>query len=144
VKRLAEQSATAASEVGGLVGAIQKQMTQVAVTMLRGEQAVNGVEELSSEALRALDAIVRSTADAEEHARRIASTAATQDDALARLAARVRDATALSSRNRASAADLASRAEDQAKALGELERAAQELSGVSMQLGEVARRFVSA
>ena len=144
VKRLAEQSATAASEVGGLVGAIQKQMTQVAITMLRGEQAVGGVEELSAEALRALDAIVRSTADAEDHARRIASTAASQDDALARLASRVRAATELSSRNRASAVDLAARAEDQSRALVELERAAQELSAVSLQLGEVARRVVSA
>ena len=144
VQRLAEQSATAATEVGGLVGAIQKQMTQVAVTMLKGEQAVGGVEELSAEALRALDAIVRSTADAEEHARRIASTAATQDEALARLANRVRNATEISARNRASAAELAGRAEDQAKALAALERAAQELSAVSIQLGEVARRFVSA
>jgi methyl-accepting chemotaxis protein len=144
VQRLAEQSATAATEVGGLVGAIQKQMTQVAVTMLKGEQAVGGVEELSAEALRALDAIVRSTADAEEHARRIASTAATQDEALARLANRVRNATEISARNRASAAELAGRAEDQSTALAKLERSAQELSAVSIQLGEVARRFVSA
>jgi methyl-accepting chemotaxis protein len=144
VRRLAEQSATAASEVGGLVGAIQKQMTQVAVTMLRGEQAVGGVEELSAEALRALDAIVRATAEAEEHALRIAATAASQDEALARLAGRVRSATEISARNRASAAQLADRAGDQATALAQLERAAQELSAVSVQLGEVARRFVSA
>ncbi len=144
VKRLAEQSATAASEVGDLVGAIQKQMTQVAVTMLKGEQAVGGVEELSAEALRALDAIVNATADAEEHARRIANTAASQDDALARLAQRVRAATEITVRNRASATQLADRAGEQATALANLERAAQELSAVAIQLGEVARRFASA
>ncbi|HEY2807124.1 MAG TPA: methyl-accepting chemotaxis protein [Gemmatimonadales bacterium] len=144
VRRLAEQSGTAANEVGDLVGAIQKQMTQVAVMMLRGEQVVGGVEELSAEALRALDAIVVATADAEDHARRIASTAATQDDALARLASRVRDATAITVRNRASATQLADRAGEQATALAQLERAAQELAAVSVQLGEVARRFVSA
>ena len=144
VRRLADQSATAASEVGSLVGAIQKQMTQVALTMLRGEQAVSGVEELSEEALRALDAIVHATADAEDHARRIAATAATQDTALAELSTRVRAATELSSRNRASAAQLADRAEDQATSLAALERSAQELSAVALQLGEVARRFASA
>ncbi len=144
VKRLAEQSATAASEVGDLVGAIQKQMTQVAVTMLKGEQAVGGVEELSAEALRALDAIVNATADAEDHARRIANTAASQDDALARLAERVRAATEITVRNRASATQLADRAGEQATALANLERAAQELSAVAIQLGEVARRFASA
>ena len=144
VRRLADQSATAASEVGTLVGAIQKQMTQVALTMLRGEQAVNGVEQLSAEALRALDAIVTSTADAEDHARRIAATAASQDAALAQLSARVRAATEISSRNRASAAQLADRAEDQATSLANLERSAQELAAVAVQLGEVARRFASA
>jgi len=144
VRRLAEQSATAASEVGTLVGAIQKQMGQVALTMLKGEQAVNGVEELSAEALRALDAIVHATAEAEDHARRIATTAATQDEALARLATRVRAATEISTRNLASAGLLADRAEDQASSLGELEHAAQELAAVALQLGEVARRFASA
>ena len=144
VRRLADQSGTAASEVGSLVGAIQKQMTQVALTMLRGEQAVNGVEELSAEALRALDAIVNATADAEDHARRIAATAATQDEALAQLSARVRAATEISSRNRASAAQLATRAEDQATSLATLERSAQELAAVAVQLGEVARRFANA
>jgi len=144
VRRLAEQSATAASEVGTLVGAIQKQMGQVASTMLKGEQAVNGVEELSAEALRALDAIVGATADAEDHARRIATTAASQDEALARLAGRVRSTSEMSARNLASAGLLADHAADQASSLGELERASQELAAVSLQLGEVARRFASA
>ena len=144
VRRLAEQSATAASEVGTLVGAIQKQMGQVALTMLKGEQAVNGVEELSAEALRALDAIVGATADAEDHARRIATTAASQDEALARLAGRVRSTSEMSARNLASAGLLADHAADQASSLGELERASQELAAVSLQLGEVARRFASA
>jgi len=144
VRGLADQSSTAANEVGALVGAIQKQMTQVAQTMLKGEQAVTGVEDLSAEALRALDAIVSATALAEEHSRRIATTASEQDAALARLAERVRAATDLSSRNRASATSLADRAEEQATALAALERAARELASVATQLGEVARRFASA
>ena len=144
VRRLADQSAQAAREVGAMVGAIQKQMSQVSVTMVRGEQAVGGVGELSAEAQRALDAIVAATADAEDHARRIARTAASQDEALGLLAARVRAATEISARNRASAIQLADHAEDQARALTDLERSAQELAAVSVELGEVARRFASA
>lgn len=144
VRRLADQSAQAASEVGQLVGAIQRQMTQVAGTMLRGEQAVGGVEELSAEALQALDAIVVSTAEAESHARAIAATAAGQDQAIGQLATRVRDAAEIARRNRAAAADLAQRADEQARQLAELERSAQELSAVATQLGEVARRFANA
>ena len=144
VRRLAEQSAQAASEVGQLVGAIQKQMTQVAATMLRGQQAVGGVEELSAEALAALDAIVASTADAESHARAIATTAAGQDEAIAQLAGRVRDAAEIARRNRGAATDLAQRADEQARQLAELEHSAQELSAVAVQLGDVARRFANA
>ncbi len=144
VRQLADQSAGAAREVGALVDAIQRQMTQVAATMLRGEQAVGGVEDLSAEALRALDAIVVATAEAERHALEIARTAAGQDAALARLSERVRAATEISSGNRASAAQLADRAKEQARQLAELERSAQELDAVARQLGDVARRFASA
>ena len=144
VRVLADQSSEAAREVGSLVDAIQKQMAQVALTMLRGEQAVGGVEELSAEALTALDAIVKATADAERHARQIASTAAGQDTALAKLSERVRAATEISGKNRNAAGQLAERASEQARQLAELERSAQELAAVATQLGEVARRFASA
>jgi methyl-accepting chemotaxis protein len=144
VRRLADQSGEAAREVGALVGAIQKQMSQVVTTMRKGEQVVRGVEELSAEALRALEAIVVSTAEAELHARRIAATAGTQDEALARLTGRVREESEIAVSNRASAARLKGRTDDQARALAELERAAQELTAVSVRLGEVARRFASA
>jgi len=144
VRRLAESSSAAAGEVGQLVTAIQKQMTSVAQQMQRGELAVQGVEELSSEAMRALDAIVVATADAERHALRIAQTAAGQDAATRALADRVRAATELSTRNRASAAQLADRAEEQSRRHGELEHAAQELAALAVQLGEVSRRFANA
>ena len=144
VRLLADQSADAAKEVGTLVAAIQKQMGQVAQAMQRGESAVGGVEELSAEALRALDAIVAATADAEEHARQIARTAAGQDTSIARLAERVRASTEIATRNRASATSLADRAQEQSRQLGEVERAARELEAVAQRLGEVARRFASA
>jgi len=144
VRRLAESSSQAAAEVGQLVTAIQKQMTSVAQQMQRGEQAVQGVEELSAEAMRALDAIVAATADAEAHARRIAETAAGQDLAIRELAGRVRAATELSARNRTSATELAARAEEQARELAELEHSAQEMAALASQLGEVSRRFANA
>jgi methyl-accepting chemotaxis protein len=144
VRLLADQSADAAREVGALVAAIQKQMGQVAQAMQRGEAAVGGVEELSAEALHALDAIVSATADAERHAREIARTAAGQDESIARLAERVRASTEIATRNRASATALADRAQEQSRQLGEVERAARELERFAQRLGEVAKRFASA
>jgi methyl-accepting chemotaxis protein len=112
--------------------------------MRRGEQAVGGVEEVSSRSLAALDAIVSSTADATGHARSIAGTAAEQDVALALLAERIRCSAEISRKNRRAAEDMASRAEDQARELAELERSTRELEAVATHLGDVARRFANA
>ena len=144
VRRLADQSADAAREVGQLIAAIQKQMTQIVELMLRGETAVRGVEELSSSSITALVGIVEATAGATAAARRIAGTAAEQDDALSALTERVRAAAEISKRNRDEAEDMADRAGDQARELVELERSARELEAVAEQLRDVARRFANA
>ncbi|MBI1723520.1 MAG: GAF domain-containing protein [Gemmatimonadetes bacterium] len=143
VRRLADQSARAAGEASQLVAAIQQQMAGVVEQMRRGEQAVGGVEEISSASLAALEAIVRSTADATGHAHSIAGTAAEQDAALGLLAERIRSSADISRRNRREAEEMASRAGDQARELAELERSTRELEAVASQLGEVARRFAN-
>jgi methyl-accepting chemotaxis protein len=144
VRRLADQSFQAAREVGSLVAAIQKQMGEVVQQMRKGEQAVGGVGEISGASLAALEAIVRSSADATARARSIAATAAEQDRSLHQLAERIRGAAELSRTNRGEAEEMAARAEEQARALAELERSTRELESVAVELGEVARRFASA
>src|SRR3989454_8902341 len=59
VRRLAEQSASAAAEAAELVQDIHRQVGEVVEQMRRGQVNVGGVEELSSAALQALDAILR-------------------------------------------------------------------------------------
>lgn len=144
VRHLADETSRAAREVGALVTNIQRQMGQVAMLMLRGEQTVGGVEDLSSASLQALDGIVSSTAEATSHAGRIAETASEQDDGLAELAQRVRGAAESSRATRESAARLAARAGDQARQLEALERSARALESVAEELRAVARRFASA
>src|SRR5581483_3998782 len=61
VRRLAEQSGGAAEE-GELVQDVHRQVGEVVEQMRRGQVTVGGVEELSSAALAALDAIVAATA----------------------------------------------------------------------------------
>jgi methyl-accepting chemotaxis protein len=144
VRRLADQSGQAAGEVGRLMSAIHRQIAQVVEQMRRGEEAVSGVGELSSGSLEALEAIVRSTADAREHARRIAGTAAAQDASLAQLAGRIRSSAELSMQNRGEAEEMAQRATEQAEQLAALQASTRELEAVADELGEVARRFASA
>ncbi len=143
VRRLAEQSATAALEAGELVQDIHRQVGEVVEQMRRGQVNVGGVEELSAAALEALDAIVAATAEATGHAQRIAAAAAEQDKAFGRLRARIHAVAEISGRNRAEADDVATRADEAARGLTDLERATRELEDVAAMLRELTRGFAS-
>ncbi len=143
VRRLAEQSATAALEAGDLVQDIHRQVGEVVEQMRRGQVNVGGVEELSSAALEALDAIVAATAEATGHAQRIAAAAGEQDKAFGVLRKRIHAVAAIAGKNRAEADDVATRADEQARGLTDLERATRELEDVAAMLRELTRGFAS-
>src|SRR6266516_156172 len=127
VRRLAEQSATAALEAGELVQDIHRQVGEVVEQMRRGQVNVGGVEELSSAALQALDAIVAATAEATSHAQRIAAAAGDQDKAFGKLRQRIHAVAEIAGKNRAEADDVATR----------------ELEEVAAMLRELTRGFAS-
>jgi methyl-accepting chemotaxis protein len=143
VRRLAEQSASAALEAGELVQDIHRQVGEVVEQMRRGQVSVGGVEELSSAALEALDAIVTATATATDHAQRIAAAAHDQDQAFGVLRQRIHAVAAIAGKNRAEADDVATRADEAARGLGDLERATRELEDVAAMLRELTRGFAS-
>ncbi len=143
VRRLAEQSATAAAEAAELVQEIHGQVGEVVEQMRRGQVNVGGVEELSAGALEALDAIVAATAEATSHARRIADAAGEQDQAFARLRERINAVAAIAWKNRTETEDVATRANEAAAGLSELERATRELEQVASMLRELTRGFAS-
>ena len=143
VRRLAEQSAGAAAEAGELVADIHRQVGEVVEQMRRGQVNVAGVEELSSDALAALEAIVQSTAEATAHAQRIASTAGEQDEAFERLRQRISAVAAISLQNRAEAEGVSARAGEAATGLTDLERATRELEEVAGRLRDLTRGFAS-
>jgi methyl-accepting chemotaxis protein len=143
VRRLAEQSATAALEAGQLVADIHREVGEVVEQMRRGQVTVGGVEELSSEALTALDSIVAATAEATAHARRIATSAEEQGSAFEGLRLRIGAVAEIAGKNRASADDVAARAGEAARGLTELERATRELEQVATMLRDLTRSFAS-
>src|SRR5437879_6272115 len=142
-RHLAEQSATAAHEAGELGPDIHRQVGEVVEQMRRGQVNVGGVEELSSAALEALDAIVAATAEATSHAQRIAAAAGDQDKAFGKLRQRIHAVAAIAGKNRAEADDVATRAEEAARGLTDLERATRELEEVAAMLRELTRGFAS-
>jgi methyl-accepting chemotaxis protein len=143
VRRLAEQSASAAVEAGELVQDIHRQVGEVVEQMRRGQVNVGGVEELSSTALEALDAIVAATAEATSHAQRITAAAADQDKAFGKLRQRINAVATIAGQNRAEADDVATRADEAARGLTDLERATRELEDVAAMLRELTRGFAS-
>jgi methyl-accepting chemotaxis protein len=143
VRRLAEQSASAALEAGELVQDIHRQVGEVVEQMRRGQVNVGGVEQLSSAALEALDAIVAATAEATGHAQRIAEAAGEQDKAFGRLRERIHAVAQIAGKNRAEADDVATRASEAARGLSDLERATRELEDVAAMLRELTRGFAS-
>jgi methyl-accepting chemotaxis protein len=143
VRHLAEQSATAAAEAGDLVQDIHRQVGEVVEQMRRGQVNVGGVEELSSAALEALDAIVAATAEATAHAGRIAEAAGEQDQAFARLREKINAVATIAGKNRTEADDVATRASEAAQGLTDLERATRDLEQVAAMLRDLTRGFAS-
>jgi len=142
VRDLAAQSLTAATESRALLEEIANQVTAVSTQMERGRQVVAGVEELSADAARALDAIVETTSSAGRHAQAIAATAAQQLDAVSGLTGQIERVATGSSRTLSETDALASRAAEAAASGAELERAIRELGEVATDLQRIARHFV--
>ena len=141
VRELAAQSLHAAREAGNLLGEIATQVTAVSGQMEQGRDVVAGVEELSANAARALDAIVGTTSEAGGHAKAIAATAAQQRDAVDALTGQIEQVAASSARSRVDTDTLAKRAGEAAAGQADLERSIRELGGLAADLQRIARHF---
>ena len=141
VRDLAAQSLHAAREAGNLLGEIATQVSAVSGQMERGRDVVTGVEELSANAAKALDAIVGTTGEAGGHAKAIAATAAQQRDAVNALTGQIEQVAASSARSRVDTDTLAKRAGEAAAGQADLERAIRELGGLASDLQRIASHF---
>jgi methyl-accepting chemotaxis protein len=141
VRDLAAQSLHAAREAGNLLGEITTQVSAVSGQMERGRDVVAGVEELSANAARALDAIVGTTGEAGGYAKAIATTAAQQRDAVNTLTSQIEQVAASSARGRVDTESLAKRAGEAAAGQADLERAIRELGGLAADLQRIASHF---
>jgi methyl-accepting chemotaxis protein len=141
VRDLAAQSLHAAREAGNLLGEIAGQVSAVAQQMDQGRDVVAGVEELSADAAKALDAIVGTTGEAGGYAKAIAATAAQQRDAVNSLTGQIEQVAASSARSRIDTDALARRAAEAASGQVDLERAIKELGQLAADLQRIASHF---
>jgi methyl-accepting chemotaxis protein len=141
VRSLAEQSAGAAGDAGQLVQVMQARLKEVVEQMRRGQAAVGGVENMSSQGLEELASIVRATHDATEHVKRIAETAESQHTALERLGTRIGSVAEISARNRTDATAVRERAESVSRGVDHLGMAARELDAIATMLADLTHQF---
>ncbi len=141
VRQLAAQSAEASREAGVLVASIAGKVEDITRQMARGEQIVEGVEDVSAGAADALSAIVRATDSAGTYGRQIAETAAEQEVAFSRLRKQIEDLTTVSTSMLAEAEDMAARASEATAGHAEMERSVRELEAVASNLHAIARSF---
>ena len=143
VRQLAEQSAKSSSEAGTLVSQIQRSVAEISEQMRKGQAVVQGVEELSGDAVSALAEIVESTAGAGTYAQRIAEAAAAQDASFRKLRQQIEDLALVSYRSREETNSLARQATEAAEGQSDLEKAIKELEGVATYLQALARHFAA-
>jgi len=141
VRALAVQALEVTRESSALLGDIATRMTSIAQQMERGQEAVADVEELSSAAAEALEAILQATGEAGNRARQIADAAAAQQTAFQQLTGRIEQVAAVSAQTQAQTATLADQATEAARGQAELEQAIRELEGVATHLQRIARHF---
>ncbi len=141
IRKLAEQSGRVANDAATVVSGFAQEVTRAEDEMVRGHDVVGDVESLASSALRALDTISEGSEAAMGWTQRIAETTHEQEAAVASLREHMDRIAGISRRNQGGAQQAATSADDQARALGELEGASRELRELAGSLGELARRL---
>ncbi|MGQ0639982.1 MAG: methyl-accepting chemotaxis protein [Gemmatimonadaceae bacterium] len=141
IRKLAEQSGRVANDAATVVSGFAQEVTRAEDEMVRGHDVVGDVESLASSALRALDKISEGSEAAMGWTQRIAETTHEQEAAVASLREHMDRIAGISRRNQGGAQQAATSADDQARALGELEGASRELRELASSLGELARRL---
>ena len=141
IRQLAMQSADAGAEASRLVGDVSRGVEGIAAQMERGEELVAGVGELSADAAKALDIIVKATVEAGEQARAIAGAEAAHEAQSRRLAVQIRQLAEAAHRARGQTESLTREAGDANRGQAELETAIAELERVAGHLREIAKHF---
>jgi len=134
VRTLAVQTLAAAERAGELVAALGEESAQAAQQMVRGEQAVAGVERESAAAAEALARLSDAITAVGEAADRIADAALEQVGSADHLAERFGQAAWHAARARQEGESLAGQAHAAARGQAQLEAAARELQAVAAQL----------
>lgn len=141
IRRLANQSARASDDANTILMGFAAQMERATKQMDRGRELVADVESLSASAMTALETILEASRAAATWARRIAEVSRAQEAQAGDMRERAERIAGISARNRTRSDDVNRSAEDQARAIEELEGATRELNVLAAYLADLTRRL---
>jgi methyl-accepting chemotaxis protein len=141
VRKLADGSAQAASQVAGAVKQIRRQVGGVVATMEVGTGKVAGVEEVSRSAEQAFEQITTAIQEVTIAAARVAEAATENRDAVLQADATIRGVALTAESHAASAEQVSAAAEEQSAATEEMSAASAELLNAAERLKELVAGF---
>jgi methyl-accepting chemotaxis protein len=141
IRRLATQSAKASEHAAAILTDFTSKMERATRQMDRGRDMVADVETLSGSAMKAMESILDASRSAATWARRIAEVSHSQEEQSGLMRERAERIADISRRNRVGSEQVGHSADDQARALLDLESAARELRELAVYLGDLARRL---
>jgi len=141
VRKLADESASAAEQVSETLQQLREQVARAARTMEDGVIKVQGVESVSQGAARGLDEIVTAVQGVEDAARRVADSAATNQTAAEAIESVASTVSAQASKHAAAAESVTAAAEEQSASTQEMAAAAGEMLAAAERLRKVVAGF---
>jgi len=141
VRKLADESATAAEQVSETLQQLREQVAKAARTMEDGVTKVQGVEKVSQGAATGLDEIVAAVHGVEEAAHRVAETAATNQAASEAIESVASTVSAQASKHAAAAESVTAAAEEQSASTEEMAASAGEMLAAAERLRKAVSGF---
>jgi len=141
VRKLAEQSARAASEVQARVTQTQAQIARVVAAMQESRETAQGVGTVSGAARQALDAIFGDLNRTVQFATAFAAETEGQTSKMKEVVRRMEEASAIADTAAMGAQQTSAATEEQIASLGELTTTSQHLSDAAAKLTETIQRF---
>ncbi|WP_319506597.1 methyl-accepting chemotaxis protein [uncultured Methanolobus sp.] len=144
VRKLAEESGSAAKQISGLIHEIQNDTDVVVDSVEKGNTTVSSGVQALDETARAMREIVEGSIKVAEMVQDIAAAAEEQSASIEEITASVEEVTSISQEAAAGTEETSASVDQQGMSMQELGRSSQELAGMAVAMQEMVNKFVLA
>ncbi|WP_292466346.1 methyl-accepting chemotaxis protein [Methanolobus sp.] len=142
VRKLAEESGSAAKQISGLINDIQMDTDIVVESVEKGNTTVSSGVQALDETARAMREIVEGSIKVAEMVQDIAAAAEEQSASIEEITASVEEVTSISQEAAAGTEETSASVDQQGISMQELGRSSQELAGMAVAMQEMVNKFV--